>query len=65
MRAMTYAEYGAPETLKLTEQPTPKVAPGSVLIRVERTAVNPVDWKLMQGGLDPLMDVVFLSLIHI
>ena len=56
---MTYAEYGAPETLELTEQPTPKVAPGSVLIRVERTAVNPVDWKLMQGGLDPLMDVVF------
>lgn len=56
---MTYAEYGAPETLQLTEQPTPKVAPGSVLIRVERAAVNPVDWKLMQGGLDPLMDVVF------
>lgn len=56
---MTYAEYGAPETLELTEQPTPKVAPGSVLIRVERSSVNPVDWKLMQGGLDPLMDVVF------
>ena len=56
---MTYAEYGAPETLELTEQPTPKVAPGSVLIRVERSSVNPVDWKLMQGGLDPVMDVVF------
>lgn len=59
MRAMTYSEYGEPDTLELTEQPTPKVAPGSVLIKVERAAVNPVDWKLMQGHLDPLLDVVF------
>nr|WP_130449178.1 NADP-dependent oxidoreductase [Zhihengliuella halotolerans] len=59
MRAMTYREYGTPDTLELTDQPTPSVGPGAVLIRVERAAVNPVDWKLMAGGLDGLLDAVF------
>ncbi|GAA3069116.1 NADP-dependent oxidoreductase [Actinocorallia glomerata] len=59
MRAMTYSEYGSPDTLQLTEQPTPKLGPGAVLIAVERAAVNPVDWKLMAGGLDAMLDAVF------
>ncbi|WP_366909424.1 NADP-dependent oxidoreductase [Nesterenkonia sp.] len=56
---MTYTAYGEPQSLSLTEQPTPKLAPGAVLIKVERAAVNPVDWKLMAGGLDEMLDVVF------
>lgn len=59
MRAATYSEYGNPETLSITEAPRPKVAPGTVLIKVHRAAVNPVDWKLMAGWLDELMDTVF------
>lgn len=59
MRAMTYSEYTDTTTLELTEQPTPKVGPGCVLIRVQRAAVNPVDWKLMTGGLDGMMDAHF------
>lgn len=59
MRAMTYTEYGTPDVLSLNEVPTPKVGPGTVLIRVQRAAVNPVDWKLISGGLDELMDVFF------
>ena len=56
---MTYAQYGSPDVLELTEQPMPKVAPGAVLIRVRAAAVNPVDWKVMAGYLDPIVDVVF------
>lgn len=56
---MTYSEYGSTDVLQLTEQPTPKLGPGCVLIRGERASVNPVDWKLMAGGLDGMMDVVF------
>ncbi|MGO1523117.1 MAG: NADP-dependent oxidoreductase [Nesterenkonia sp.] len=59
MRAMTYREYGDPQNLELMELPTPKVAPGTVLIRVERASVNPVDWKVMSGGLDEMLDIVF------
>ena len=59
MRAMTYDTYGGPEVLGLTEQPRPKVGPGEVLVRVRSASVNPVDWKLMSGGLDPVMDVRF------
>lgn len=59
MRAMAYREYGEPNTLELTEMPAPKIAPGSVQIRVERAAVNPVDWKILSGGLDGMLDTVF------
>lgn len=59
MRAMTYDRYGAPDLLQLTEQPTPKVGPGEVLVRVRTASVNPVDWKMMAGYLDRLMPVWF------
>ncbi|WP_022873656.1 NADP-dependent oxidoreductase [Nesterenkonia alba] len=59
MRAATYSHYGDPSVLEVTEQPAPKLGPSYVLIRVERAAVNPVDWKLMAGYLDEMLDVVF------
>ncbi|MFE4519991.1 NADP-dependent oxidoreductase [Kitasatospora sp. NPDC056783] len=59
MRAMAYETYGGTEVLRETRLPLPKVAPGEVLVKVRYAAVNPVDWKLMAGGLDGLMDVVF------
>lgn len=59
MKAMTYAQYGGTEVLEETQQPTPKVSPGAVLIRVKAAGVNPVDWKIMSGGLDALMDTNF------
>ncbi|MCB5164198.1 NADP-dependent oxidoreductase [Streptomyces bambusae] len=59
MRAMTYEQYGGNEVLRDTRVPRPKYGPGEVLVRVHRAAVNPVDWKIMGGHLDALMDVVF------
>ncbi|WP_374684298.1 NADP-dependent oxidoreductase [Streptomyces sp. ODS05-4] len=59
MRAMTYDRFGGTEVLSATRQPHPKVGPGEVLVRVRAAAVNPVDWKIMAGGLAPLMDTVF------
>lgn len=60
MRAVSYDAY-APDNSRLRygELPEPKVAPGQVLIAVRAAGVNPVDWKVMAGGLDPLMDAVF------
>jgi len=59
MRAVTYDTFGGPEVLTIGEQPMPKVGPGEILVKVRRAAVNPVDWKIMSGGLDPLMQAYF------
>lgn len=59
MKAITYARYGDADVLELTDQPMPKVAPGEVLIRVRSAAVNPVDWKIMAGYLDEVMQTYF------
>ncbi|MFJ9770469.1 NADP-dependent oxidoreductase [Kitasatospora sp. NPDC101157] len=60
MRAVTYDSYARDNSrLKYGEVPDPKVGPGQVLIQVRAAAVNPVDWKVMAGGLDGMMDAVF------
>ncbi|MGP4000296.1 NADP-dependent oxidoreductase [Streptomyces sp. 8N706] len=57
MKAVTINAYG--ETPQLTEQPEPKVGPDTVLIRTRTAGVNPVDWKVAAGYLDPLLYVHF------
>jgi NADPH:quinone reductase-like Zn-dependent oxidoreductase len=60
MRAVTYPAYSTDlATLSVGELPDPKLAPSAVLIEVKAASVNPVDWKVMTGGLDGLMDAVF------
>lgn len=59
MRALTYDRYGGSDVLQITDRPTPKVGPDSVLVRVRAASVNPVDWKLRAGYLDGLLDVQF------
>lgn len=59
MRAVSYTRFGTPDVLEFGELPDPKVGPGEVRIRVRSAAVNPVDWKVLAGGLDPLMETVF------
>ncbi|MFC9267345.1 NADP-dependent oxidoreductase [Streptomyces zhihengii] len=59
MRAITAPRYGGPEVLAYGETDDPKVAPDAVLVRVKAAGVNPVDWKIVAGGLDPVMNVHF------
>lgn len=59
MQAMAYSSYGGVEKLMRMELPLPKAGPGSVRIKVKAAGVNPVDWKVMAGYLDPIMDVSF------
>jgi NADPH:quinone reductase-like Zn-dependent oxidoreductase len=60
MRAVTYDSYASDNSrLTVGEVPDPKLGPSEVLIEVRAAGVNPVDWKVMSGGLDALMDTVF------
>ncbi|MEU6963089.1 NADP-dependent oxidoreductase [Streptomyces chrestomyceticus] len=59
MKAIITHSYGDPDRLVWTDQPDPKVGPDSVLVRVKAVGVNPVDWKVLAGYLDPLMNVHF------
>lgn len=59
MQAIIYSQYGTPDTLTLTDVADPRVGPGEVLIRVRSASVNPVDWKVMAGYLDGLMQATF------
>ncbi|MFD8324050.1 NADP-dependent oxidoreductase [Streptomyces lydicus] len=59
MKAISAKRYGDPDVLEYGDQPDPKVAPDSVLIRVKAAGVNPVDWKVLAGYLDPMVGAHF------
>ena len=59
MRAMALQQYGTEDSLQEVELPEPKVGPDEVLIGVRAAGVNPVDWKLAAGGLDPVLEAGF------
>lgn len=59
MKAIVTDGYDGPDGLRLADRPEPKVAPDHVLVRVRAAGVNPVDWKVGAGGLDPVYETHF------
>jgi NADPH:quinone reductase-like Zn-dependent oxidoreductase len=59
MKAIVINSFGGPEVVECVELPEPKVGPDSVLVRVRTAGVNPVDWKIREGGPAAVFDVVF------
>jgi NADPH:quinone reductase-like Zn-dependent oxidoreductase len=53
MKAVRIHEFGGPETLRVEDLPTPKPGRGEVRIRVMAASVNPVDYKMRNGGYLP------------
>jgi len=52
MRAIAIERFGGRDELRPMDLPDPKVGPDSVLVRVRKTGINPVDCKLSEGYLD-------------
>lgn len=50
MKAVRIHEFGGPETLRVDDLPMPQPGPGEVRIRVMAASVNPVDYKIRNGG---------------
>nr|XP_043620570.1 chloroplast envelope quinone oxidoreductase homolog [Erigeron canadensis] len=55
MRALQFDSYGGgAAALKHVEVPVPKPSKGELLLKLEATSINPVDWKIQKGMLRPL-----------
>lgn len=51
MKAAVYERFGDAAVLQVREHDDPPVGPDTVLVRVNATSVNPVDWKIRSGYL--------------
>src|SRR5262245_56045854 len=51
MKAVYITEFGDSSKLKIGEVATPSPGPTDVLIKLDHTSVNPVDWKIREGYL--------------
>lgn len=49
MKAIVYETYGSPDVLEMKEVATPTPQANEVLIKVQATSANPLDWHLMRG----------------
>jgi NADPH2:quinone reductase len=58
MRAVVYDQTGPSSVLRLVERPDPAPAAGEVLVRLERSGVNPTDWKFRAGMMSGYDEVV-------
>jgi NADPH:quinone reductase len=56
---MAIEEFGGPDGLHEMDVPTPRVGPDVVLVRIRAAGLNPVDWKLREGGLEQAFPHVF------
>lgn len=64
MRAITYDRFGpAGEVLTLEELPTPRPAPGEVLVRLATSGVNPSDIRARAGGRPGVTEPPFPKII--
>ena len=59
MRAVGIREFGGRDKLEVLDVPEPKVPPDFVKIRVRAAGVNPVDWKIREGRIEPRFPHVF------
>jgi NADPH:quinone reductase-like Zn-dependent oxidoreductase len=49
MKAIVYHEYGSPDVLRCEDIPKPAPKDNEVLIKVHTAALNPLDWRLLNG----------------
>lgn len=55
MKAVQFPRYGGPDVLTVNDVPEPVPGTGQLLVRMQASSVNPIDWKLASGVLRFLM----------
>ncbi len=59
MKAVRFHEYGGSGVLAYEDAPRPELKPDEVLLRVEATSVNPMDWKIREGFMKEMLPIAF------
>lgn len=59
MKAITYSAFGGSDQLQISDVPTPQPDAGEVLVKIEYTGVNPLDWKIRDGLMQERMPFEF------
>jgi 2-desacetyl-2-hydroxyethyl bacteriochlorophyllide A dehydrogenase len=49
MHAVVINQYGAPDVLEYRSMNRPSIKPDQLLIKVQASSINPIDWKIRQG----------------
>jgi NADPH:quinone reductase-like Zn-dependent oxidoreductase len=49
MKKVSYGHYGSVAALEMIEAPVPEPAGAQLLIQVKAVAINPLDWKILEG----------------
>ncbi|MEU1919428.1 NADP-dependent oxidoreductase [Streptomyces albogriseolus] len=55
MKKVSYAEFGGPDVLRLIDAEKPHAGPGEIRIAVRAAGVNPVDWRIREGQMRPVL----------
>ena len=59
MRAILLYEYGGPEKLRYEETEMPEYGDNEVLVKIEATSINPIDFKVRSGSVKSRMPIEF------
>ena len=66
MKSAQINNYGSSEVIKINQNtPEPTISPGKVLVTIKAAGVNPVDWKIREGGMQQLIPLQFPSTLGI
>ena len=55
MKALDFKRYGGPDQVAFSNLPRPEPKPDEILVQVHAVGLNPVDNKLREGGMKPLL----------
>jgi alcohol dehydrogenase len=66
MKSAQINKYGGSEVIEINQTtPEPTVSPGKVLVTIKAAGVNPVDWKIREGGMQQMVSLQFPSTLGI
>ena len=66
MKSAQIKNYGGSEVIEINQSTSePTVSSGKVLVIIKAAGVNPVDWKIREGGMQQIISLRFPSILGI